>query len=380
MRLRKRKRKFVSWSQIIAIVVQFLNRCFMLIKGNAAAVVVSVVSGLLVLAIWQWIFRPTDPVDAAKIVAAGIEKSAGAIKEDLHPIRMTVECIKDEVWVLRQQLTKDVPERNPSDILDEREANTHLALRKYKECDFVKAYVYATKGDLFNADVQFIVGSMKFFGLGTAKDEKEAFRFWQKAAFQNQSDAQYDLGIMYAQGESVATNAVLAMHWLRAASSNGNARASFVIGNAFEHGRLGYRDRALAGEWYVKAFGQGFVHAGYHLARLYDRMKSTMCDKAKAAEWYEKSADAGDLSALHLWGFKLLGRDPQRGVAMLERAFEKGSIDAGCSLYFEYRLGVNLAADEKKAEYWLKRIAERSPETAQSLKEPLPDSDEDDKD
>lgn len=326
------------------------------------------------------ISHETDPGDAAKTVVAGMEKSAEEIKEELHPIRRDVGHLKEDVWEIKRQLTKEILERNPSDILDEQEANTYLALKKYKEGDFDKAYSFAVRGDLANSDVQFIVGSMKFFGLGTEKSEREAFRMWHDAAQKGQADAQYDLGIMYAQGESVATNAVLAMHWLRAASSNGNARASFVIGNAFEHGRLGYRDRALAGEWYVKAFGQGFVHAGYHLARLYDRMKSTVCDKAKAAEWYEKSADAGDLSALHLWGFKLLGRDPQRGVAMLERAFEKGSIDAGCSLYFEYRLGVNLAADEKKAEYWLKRIAERSPETAQSLKEPLPDSDEDDKD
>lgn len=323
-------------------------------------------------------FHEADTGDAAQTIAAGIEKSADAIKEELRPTRMAVEGLEDEVWVIRQQLTKDVPERTPSDILDDREANTYLALRKYKECDFDKAYAFAVRGDIANPDVQFIVGSMEFFGLGVARNEKEAFRMWQKAAFQGQPDAQYDLGIMYAQGESVATNAVLAMHWLRAASSNGNARASFVIGNAFEHGRLGYRDHTLAVEWYTKAFGQGFVHAGYHLARLYDRMKSMVRDKAKAVEWYEKSADAGDLSAMNLWGFRLLGRDPQRGVAMLERAFEKGSIDAGCSLYFEYRLGVNLDADEKKAEYWLKRIAERSPETAQSLKDPLPDPDEDD--
>lgn len=362
-------------SQIKAAAVRVFSHCFGFIKDNSREFAVSVISGVAVLVIWQLFSPTTDPGVAVENVAVAVRESAKSVNAELRSLRD--ERDDHEVWVVERDLSKNILVQNLSCIQDERECNSYMALQKYKEGDFERAYAYAKNGDLSNSDVQFIVGGMKYFGLGTEKDEKEAFHMWQKAATQGNPNAQYDLGIMYARGEFVATNVVLAMQWLRTASSNGNARASFVIGDAFENGRFGYKDHALSVKWYVKAFDQGLVHAGYHLARLYDRKTSIVRDKAKSVKWYEKAANAGDLSAMHHLGFMLLRRDPQRGVSMLERAFENGAIDAGCSLYFAYRLGVNLVVDDKKAEYWLEKIAERSPETARSIREPLPDPDDD---
>lgn len=352
-------------------------------KPSVVAVVVAALGAVLSGVILNLIFRQTDPGVAAQVVVSGIKESTTNLKGELCSLKRSLERCEEGVLVIQQQLTKDVPERNPSDILDRQEANTYLALRKYKAGDFEKAYSSALQADLENRDVQFILGSMSFFGLGVAKSEKEAFRMWQNAAQQGQPDAQYDLGIMYAQGESVERDTSRAMYWLKVASSNGNARASFVIGNVFECGRLGYRDYALAADWYTRAFDQGFAHAGYHLAQLYGCLKSPVRNEAKSAEWYEKASEAGDTSAMLQWGCLQLGSDPQRGIAILEKAFNAGSIDAGSTLYSLYRCGMGVAADQRKAERWLKLIAERSPETARTLKDALDedvDCDSDDED
>lgn len=340
-------------------------------KPIVVGVVVAALGTVIGGSFLNFFFRQTDPGDAAQDVVSGIRESTADLKGELCSMKRSLERCEESIWVIQRQLTKEVPERRPSDIQDEREVNTYWALRNYKAGDFEKAYSSALQADLENRDVQFILGSMSFFGLGVAKSDKEAFRMWQNAAQQGQPDAQYDLGIMYAQGESVERDASRAMYWLKVASSNGNARASFVIGNVFECGRLGHRDYALAVDWYTRSFEQGFAHAGYHLAQLYGCLKSPVRNVAKSAEWYEKASEAGDMSAMLQWGCLQLGSDPQRGIAILERAFNAGSIDAGSTLYSLYRCGIGVAADQRKAERWLKLIAERSPETARSLKEAL---------
>ena len=50
-----------------------------------------------------------------------------------------------------------------------------------------------------DAETQFLLGVAYANGVGVAKDEAEAVKWYRKAAEQNHAQAQYNLGVCYAQ-------------------------------------------------------------------------------------------------------------------------------------------------------------------------------------
>ena len=59
-------------------------------------------------------------------------------------------------------------------------------------------------------------------GEGVVEDDKEAVKWYQKAADQGEADAQYALGWMYDNGEGVEQNNVIAYAWWNIAATNGD--------------------------------------------------------------------------------------------------------------------------------------------------------------
>ena len=66
---------------------------------------------------------------------------------------------------------------------------------------------------------------MYLTGLGLARDDQEALKWYRKAADLGDSNAQYSLGVLYAQGRGVSMDEALALDWYRKAAEQGNARA-----------------------------------------------------------------------------------------------------------------------------------------------------------
>ena len=79
-----------------------------------------------------------------------------------------------------------------------------------------------------DAESQFILGNMYDRGRGVPKDEKEAVKWYRKAAEQGYAKAQHQLGVMYDKGEGVPEDDVAAYAWFNIAAGNGekNARES----------------------------------------------------------------------------------------------------------------------------------------------------------
>ena len=69
--------------------------------------------------------------------------------------------------------------------------------------------VDAEKGD---AVAQFTLGVVYGDGVGVAKDEAEAVKWWRKAAEQNHSLAQCWLGVCHARGQGVVKDAKRAVN------------------------------------------------------------------------------------------------------------------------------------------------------------------------
>ena len=97
-----------------------------------------------------------------------------------------------------------------------------MALQK----QFLEAKAKAEKGD---ALAQYTLGFCYANGIGVAKDEVEAVKWFRKAADQGDASAQCNLGVCYAKGQGVAKDEVeayalwnsAAITWPDAAAARG---------------------------------------------------------------------------------------------------------------------------------------------------------------
>ena len=78
------------------------------------------------------------------------------------------------------------------------------------------------------ADAQFHLGRMYYFGEGVPQDYKEAEKWFRKSAEQGHARAQYNLGFMYAYGEGVPKDHVKAYAWFDVCIANGYEDSNFV--------------------------------------------------------------------------------------------------------------------------------------------------------
>lgn len=105
------------------------------------------------------------------------------------------------------------------------------------------------------------IGELYYHGLGTDKNLKQAFEWYQKSAMQGNVLAQNNLGVMYKNGEAVE------------------------------------KDYYKAFELYQKSAMQGNIVAQCNLANMYRDGKGTEKNIEEALKWYQKSADNGNSDA-----------------------------------------------------------------------------------
>ncbi|WP_230988311.1 tetratricopeptide repeat protein [Bathymodiolus japonicus methanotrophic gill symbiont] len=67
-------------------------------------------------------------------------------------------------------------------------------------------------------------------GIGVVQDDKEAFKWFRKAAEQGHAGAQDNLGMMYAIGKGVVQDDKEAFKWFRKAAEQGHASAQDNLG------------------------------------------------------------------------------------------------------------------------------------------------------
>ena len=130
---------------------------------------------------------------------------------------------------------------------------------------FKKTLSRAEKGD---AVAQFNLGRMYSDGDGVAKDEREAVKWWRKAAEQGYAKAQYNLGWGYMNGRGVAEDGREAVKWYRKAAEQGLKEAQCTLGVCYKSGIGVAKDEYEAVKWYRKAAEQGHENAKEALKRL----------------------------------------------------------------------------------------------------------------
>ena len=124
-------------------------------------------------------------------------------------------------------------------------------------------------------------------------NEKRFFLYRRLAELGN-AEAQYEYGWSYECGESVAKDEKEALKWYMKAAEQGNVKAQIQLGNHYNNSSDDKEEtKKEAFKWYMKAAEQGDRFAQYSIGEYYERGFGVLIDEQEAVKWYTKAAEQG---------------------------------------------------------------------------------------
>ncbi len=234
------------------------------------------------------------------------------------------------------------------------------------EKDLPKAIQYVT--------AQFELGLAYATGKGVKKDIKEAVRYYQLAAKQNDASAQYYLAYHYLSGEIVGKSAKDAVPIFKLAAEQGHARAQYMLGVCYELGQGIEQNEEKAIELYQSAAKQGHSRAVSKLMKwgVYSKQNNRIQEDPKeVAESISMETEPSDAPAQFELGFnyehgKGVEKDIKKAVRFYKLAAEQGFSPAQNNLGHCYCHGKGIEKDVKEAIRFYKLAAEQGFSPAQS--------------
>jgi len=138
------------------------------------------------------------------------------------------------------------------------------------------------KAEKGNKIAQFFLGMMYGNGEGVLEDDKEAVKWYRKAADQGYAEAQYNLGNMYANGEGVAKDFKESVKWCRKAAEKGHVKAQYNLGSMYYFGDGVEKDNVTAYAWSNIATANGLERSRERKSLIAKEMTPEQISKAKA--------------------------------------------------------------------------------------------------
>ena len=234
---------------------------------------------------------------------------------------------------------------------------------------------YKMSAELDNAEAQNMTGMCYYEGIGVGKNEKEAIKWYKKAAKQGLAVAQYNLAHLiacYFDGNGVVEKDSEAFKWYKEAAEQGLAEAQNMLGYCYENGFGVTKNEAEAINWYYKAAEQGQVNAKHNLAVCYFYGRGLKEDKAKAVKWFTKAAERGFASAQNWLGHCYengLGvtKNEAEAINWYYKAAEQGNANAKYNLANCYLNGIGVLKNNAEAVKWYTKAAEQGYAEAQNM-------------
>ena len=112
-------------------------------------------------------------------------------------------------------------------------------------------------------------------GYGIQEDNREATKWYRKAANHGISSAQYNLAWMYVKGESVTEDFEEAAKWFRKSNRRDGAEDIYKIGQAYGAGLDVAQDSEEAAEWFRLATKQGHEYSKAYLQAIFKPLMDT---------------------------------------------------------------------------------------------------------
>lgn len=158
----------------------------------------------------------------------------------------------------------------------------------------------ARQGDI---SAQLYLGEIYSKGKIVPINFNESFKWYEKAAEQNNAEAQYNLALLSLLQLEMDSGEKLtfkdSVNWMTKAAYQGYPPAEFQMGEMYYDGvdidgvyiKQNY---IMAFKWYKKAADKGDIVAQFYLAELYYNGTGTVQSYFEAFNWLKKAAEAGD--------------------------------------------------------------------------------------
>ena len=156
-----------------------------------------------------------------------------------------------------------------------------------------------------NTYLEYRIGKMYQYGLGTDENLEQAAEWFSKAAAKEHKYALYSLGMLYLQGKGVEQDEETAYSLLFRSYSKGNPYAAYELGKLYETGCGTEKNQEKSENCYRVAF-LGFLNLEkrskddtlwYRIGCMYLHGIGTEADETKAEHYLTKASDYGNTHA-----------------------------------------------------------------------------------
>lgn len=210
--------------------------------------------------------------------------------------------------------------------------------------------------------VQYRIGKMFCYGLGTEQDYQKAFEWFERSAKQKNKFAQFSLANLYYYGSGIEKDLSQAFLWYQRSSSQGQPYAAYSIAQMYRYGEYVTKDNDTAQRYYKQALS-GFLKIEsddmanddlfYKLGQMFKLGLGTDSDVTKAIEYFRCSAEMNNKNGLFEYGKALLigehiPQNTDSAVKLLEKAVKLKNSNAKRFLALEYISGEHLEQDFEK--------------------------------
>ena len=210
--------------------------------------------------------------------------------------------------------------------------------------------------------IQYRIGKMFCYGLGTEQDYEKAFEWFERSAKQKNKFAQFSLANLYYYGSGVEKDLSQAFLWYQRSSSQGQPYAAYSIAQMYRYGEYVTKDNDTAQRYYQQALS-GFLKIEnddmanddlfYKLGQMFKLGLGTNSDVTKAIEYFRRSAEMNNKNGFFEYGKALLTgehipQDTDSAVKLLEKAVKLKNINSKRFLALEYISGEHLEQDIEK--------------------------------
>jgi TPR repeat protein len=210
------------------------------------------------------------------------------------------------------------------------------------------------------------LGFMYRAGVGRPVDHAKAVALYSRAADLGNLRARTNLGTAYMRGQGVPKLPEEGILWYRLAASGGWPNAVNALANAYLKGDGVAKDPPLAARLYAEAVAGGQIDAMSSLGVLYVSGTGVDKDVQKGLATLLEATRLGNRFApLHAARVLLKGedgieKDPRRAEELMQRAAERGFVNAYGDLAKAYRDGAFGGGKSPERAYYYAVLAERT--------------------
>lgn len=232
------------------------------------------------------------------------------------------------------------------------------ALEAYEGGDFATALIHGkVAGSGGNPDAQVLVGHILVRGESGLTDDRDAAKWFLKAAKQGHTDGMVALGELGLANQGGLTPSD-ARNWLEQAANKGRTDAMRALADIYYTGKGTAPDAVKGENWLVKATNYGDAFAERRLGDLnFDKDPNT------ALQWYEKAASHGDHEAAYIAAIMYVENldikpNSKRAAELLAQAADAGIPEAEADFGLMVYQGNGVKRSAEEAAEWFRRSAE----------------------